>query len=463
MAEGIKKISENVIIDKRALVVTDPLVSDNDAISIGALWSDPAKKGLKIKTGRNAFSLLDASSVLEVGSVITNLLADKCVTNIKVADSAINDRTLENNSVTEPKIKNLNVTEPKLADRCVTRIKIKELNVYNEHIAEATLTGNKFADKTLTGDKIADKTINNINLADSSVNDRTLAEKCLFERHFNDLCIPHRAYQSQSVYGDVIKNAGIESIHMAINSVNTDALMNGSVTGDKLAEASVFNKHLTKECVENANLAINSVNEKNMFDQSVSTRVVKNKSITKDKLADDVVNLIGDPVVYDSNNDVTLRKDLTVPGNINAKGTITAAKVFNATFMDIAEGYEPDKDTVYVPGDIVQVNEEGKLIKAINSSHFPIVGIVSDEYAACYGATEEELTNKTKIAVGLIGKVHVNVVGPVKLGDRIALAKDGMGASYEGNNLMEDQIIGKALESNDKTELKKVLCLIYPR
>lgn len=37
MAEGIKKISENVIIDKRALVVTDYSVADNTAINIGAL------------------------------------------------------------------------------------------------------------------------------------------------------------------------------------------------------------------------------------------------------------------------------------------------------------------------------------------------------------------------------------------------------------------------------------------
>ena len=37
MAEGIKKISENVVIEKRALVVTDPSVIDNDAISVGTL------------------------------------------------------------------------------------------------------------------------------------------------------------------------------------------------------------------------------------------------------------------------------------------------------------------------------------------------------------------------------------------------------------------------------------------
>lgn len=37
MAEGIKKLSENVVIDKRAFLITDPLETDNDAISVGAL------------------------------------------------------------------------------------------------------------------------------------------------------------------------------------------------------------------------------------------------------------------------------------------------------------------------------------------------------------------------------------------------------------------------------------------
>lgn len=37
MAEGIKKISENVIINNRALIVTSPSVADNTAISVGAI------------------------------------------------------------------------------------------------------------------------------------------------------------------------------------------------------------------------------------------------------------------------------------------------------------------------------------------------------------------------------------------------------------------------------------------
>lgn len=130
--------------------------------------------------------------------------------------------------------------------------------------------------------------------------------------------------------------------------------------------------------------------------------------------------------------------------------------------MDIAEAYEPKEGEVYIPGDIVQVDENGQLVKAGPELDYPIVGVVSEEYAACYGATDEEIKENKKIPVGLIGKVHVNVVGPVKLGDKIALAKSGLGASLTYNNLCKYNVIGKALESNDNTEVKKILCLIYP-
>lgn len=391
------------------------------------------------------------------------MLADKSVTNIKVDDNAINERTLENLSVTEPKLNNLCVTEPKLANQSVSSTKVKDSNILNKHVKNNELEGVKFKDKTIRGIKIADKTLEGINFNDNTIDARILKDRCLIGRHFSEYCIPHSAYQIESVYGNVLKDAGIENRHLAINSINTNQLMNGCVTEPKVANKAIKNKHLDIDSVDGNNLVTGAVKEKHYSDLSIPTTAYKDKSITKVKLNDEVINLIGDPVQYDSNNDVELRKNLKVNGNAEVVGTLTALKVYNSTFMDIAEAYEPAKDVVFIPGDIVQVNDEGLLVKGDPNSHFPIVGTVSSEYASCYGATEEELEKGTKVAVGLIGKVHVNVVGPVKNGDKIALAKDGLGASFNYNNLIKDNIIGKALESNDSVETKKVLCLIYPR
>ena len=463
MAEGIKKISENVIIDKRALIVTDPLVADNTAISIGAIWSDPTNKSIKLKVGANSFSLLDASKTFISGSVTSSLLADKCITTLKIADKAITEPKLADTAVSNRTIVNGAVTESKIGTSAVTSSKIKDSNILNKHYADLSITNNKIAEKTIEGSKIADKTIGSNQINDNAIIERAIANKAIKERHYGDKSIPSTAFQIGSVYGNIIKTNGITSTHLADNSVVTRTIANGAVDKTKIADKSIYNIHLSDSCVGSTNIEVNAILTKHINDSALTTSKYAKKSITKDKLADDVINLIGDPVVYDENNNVTLRNNLNVNGSVKVIGTLTAEKVYNSVFMDLAEAYDPNPEEVFNPGDIVQVNEDGKLTRAVSSSHFPIVGIVSDEYAACYGATEEELEEGAKIPVGLIGKIHVNVVGAVKLGDKIALIKDGVGASCSTNNLLEDNIIGKALESNNEIGLKKVLCLVYPR
>lgn len=463
MAEGIKKISENVIIPKRALVVTDPLVPDNDAISVGCLWTDSTLKGLKLKVSRNSFSLLDASQTLLDGSILTNLLKDGCVTNLKLSVNSVSEEKLCDASVTTLKIKDKAVTEQKISENAITESKIKNGAVSSLKILDNAIIESKIANEAVTTSKIADKTITAIKLADSSIINRVIANNAIEERNYSDSSISNSKLQDGCVFGSKIKNKSITSLHLNVNAVVTETIANGAVTSLKIADLSIVNNHLAENCVDSKNIINNAITTSKINNLSVTSEKIANKTITKEKLASDVIDLIGDPVTYDIDNNVELRKNLNVNGDINATGIITANKVYNSTFMDLAEAYEPDENTVYIPGDIVQVNEEGKIVKASSSSQFPIVGVVSDEYAACYGATKEELEAKTKIAVGLIGKVHVNVIGPVKLGDKIAVAIDGAGASAKINNLSDDNVIGKALESNDKMGIKKVLCLIYPR
>ena len=462
MAEGIKKISENVIINKRALIVTDPSVTDNEAISIGALWTDPILKGLKIKTANNSLSLLDASQSFLDSSITSNLLADKCIIESKIADNAITNRTILDNTINGTKILNNAITENKLANNSVISSKIKDKNILTNHIADGAITSIKLANNSVTTDKINNMAITKDKLANNSVTEDILASRTIDTRHFKDRCITNQVLALNSVDSNIITNKGIASKNIGDKQIVTRTIANGAIVKDHIVSNSIATEHIINKSVTNDKLADDSVSTNNIIDKSITTNKIVDRSITKDKLATDVINIIGDPVLYEADDNVILRKGLTVNENINVTGDITANRVYNAVFMDIAEAYIPNEDEVFIPGDIVQVNDEGLLIRAINSSSFPIVGVVSDEYATCYGATDKELEDRDKIAVGMIGKVHVNVIGPVNVGDYIALAKDGMGASYKDNNLLKEHIIGKALETNTNNDLKKVLCLIYP-
>ena len=108
------------------------------------------------------------------------------------------------------------------------------------------------------------------------------------------------------------------------------------------------------------------------------------------------------------------------------------------------------------------MNKKSPIGNKANAFDQCIVGVISDEFANCLGATIEEIEKGWKVAVGTVGKVHVNVRGPVKLGQKIQVvgADSGIGnATWTGVSS-----IGKALESVDcgLNEINKVLFQIRP-
>ena len=125
-------------------------------------------------------------------------------------------------------------------------------------------------------------------------------------------------------------------------------------------------------------------------------------------------------------------------------------------YADLAEGYVPGEELQ--PGDIVEYREDGKVYKAEYNVPGVVVGIVSDEYAACYGATEEEIKSGEKVAVGLVGRLHVNVTGPTVIGQDIMVSyrDKGLGEALFGFG----HKIGKVLETTEEKGIHKVLCLI---
>lgn len=466
MAEGIKKISENVTVENRALVITNPSVADNDAISIGALQSNPTERGLRLKTSKGVYSLFDATKILESLSITNSLLGIKCVTKDKISENAVGTEQLEDGSVTELKLGNDSVTRNKIKNGEVIQGKLGVDAVLNINLKNECVTNEKILNNTIQNNKLYDYTITNKKIAQGTIDTGCLAPNAVTNVKILDNTIENSKYKQYSIYGDKIANNAIKNIHLDVNSVNTVNILNGAINSDKIGEKQIFEKHIEDLQIIDRHIHPGAVTEIKIHDGAVSSNKIKDKSVNLLKLSDDVLDLIGDPVQYDQDNNVELRNNLKVKGNVVADGTISASKIYNAVFMDLAEAYEPAPNVTFVPGDIVEVREDGLLYKADSIStnkDKAIVGVVSNEYAQCFGATEEELENNKKIAVGMIGKVHVNVVGPVKIGEYIGACKDGIGVSENVDlSLSNKHIIGKALETNKSNEPKKVLCLIFP-
>ncbi|MGL5507072.1 MAG: hypothetical protein ACRDB0_04135, partial [Paraclostridium sp.] len=157
MSQGIKKISENVIIDGRALTLTNGSINDNGVIPVGSLRCNTVTKGLEYKASLNTFSKFDALGLLIDGSIIERLLAT--------------------NSVVTNKIKDLNVTTQKLADLSVITSKLDNNSVTEIKLANAAVTENKVKDFSITNSKLADRSVNNIKIALKGIEEENYADK----------------------------------------------------------------------------------------------------------------------------------------------------------------------------------------------------------------------------------------------------------------------------------------------
>lgn len=463
--DGIKKISENVIRNGRALTLVNTSIKDYDGIPSGSIRTASERKGLEYKVSLNSWSKFAGDGILLDGTITTNLLANKCVTNPKIADNAVDRRTILNLEVVTEKLANLSVTEPKLGPESVSTSKIKNLNVTEEKLNNASVTEHKIKDLNVTTSKLGNSSVTELKLANLSVSTSKYQNQSIINSKIAINTIENDRYKDQSIYGNKIKLLGIETKHLANRSVSsiklalgaviTESIGNKQVTGDKIADKTVGNIHL----------AFNSISTNNLIDKSVTTNKINDNAITEIKLDPALRAKLKDAVIHDINGHAQVRKAMTVgTGKYSAtsgeyamavNGNLIADRVFNGVYQDIAEAYVPGEELV--PGDVVELREDGLVYKA-NIKSKCIVGIISNQYANCLGATQEELELGEKVAVGLIGKVPVKVRGSIELGEWI-MPDDNGTASV---TFIKGNAIGKALESNFDEGIKEVLCLIYP-
>lgn len=471
MADGIRKISENVIRPGRALTLTNTNIADYEGIPSGSLRTVSSSKGLQYKISNNNWSKFMAEGILELGSITTSLLANKCVTNAKIGDSAIDSRTLKDSSVTEIKVKDLNITNSKIANLAITASKLD-----NNSVTEPKISNNAVSERTIqanavTTSKINNRAITESKIANNAVTNYQIAKDAVKTPNILDLSVTFEKIDNGAVYGAKIPDAGIDHMHLRSNAVTTAKVADGAITGGatnsgtgKIAQKTITSYNIADKSISSINLADRSVTGTKIEDLAVSSKHIANEAIIKQKLHSSIQTTIDNAVVHDSTGHAKIKKSLSIGSNpkagyaLSVDGDILANKVYNAVYMDIAEGYIPGEDLT--PGDIVCIKEDGKVYKADLSSKC-IVGVISNQYAACFGATPEELKNNTKVPVGLIGKVYVKVKGFANLGQYITLGNEkGVGVASSS----KEASIGKVLEikNTDENNISEVLCLIFP-
>ena len=140
-----------------------------------------------------------------------------------------------------------------------------------------------------------------------------------------------------------------------------------------------------------------------------------------------------------------------VNGGANAVGNIgSSSRYFNTVFAqattalyaDLAECYTTDAD--YKPGTVVMFGGTEEVTLCDQDACPEVAGVISDNPAYKMNAG---LESKHVAVVALVGRVPVQVEGPVKAGAMMVSAGNGR-ARAEANPAM-GTVIGKAIQSSD--------------
>ena len=421
MALGIKKITESVVEDDRSLIMLGKLsgdnveFDDNKAVPVGAIISDAKITGnkatLRVKSDENKQVRIDAHTTLAPLSIQHNELNKDSVITDKIKDLAVTDKKLAKDSVITVKIKDLAVVESKLGPSSVTESKIMNGAVTEPKIHDNAVTTPKIKNDNVTRDKLSPALRNELDGLRKSITD--------LNNRFN-------SHVTES-------NKKFDQLFNKVAQLDNDIRILRSDMDRKLQELETKMKSHVESVVNQYNLK-NAVTHYN-YD------IIGNKVSGK---------YLSTPL-----------SDISCSGNITCSGDINGKRVYFMTYQDLAEAYIPGE--ALEAGDIVAIHNDGKVYKA-EAMNDCVVGVISNEFANCLGASKEELFNGSKVAVGMIGKVHVKVKGPIKLGQYIGISLSDSGVGCGLGMAVESKGIGKALEEYDCDfdEIHEVLVQIRP-
>ncbi len=141
---------------------------------------------------------------------------------------------------------------------------------------------------------------------------------------------------------------------------------------------------------------------------------------------------------------LTTGSDATA-GTIQGTWTLTGASKLQATYADLAEYYEGDRE--YEPGTVLVFGGDKEVTTTTFRDDTRAAGVVTTDPAYVMNSEQKGI----KVCIALAGRVPCKVVGRVKKGDLLTTASTP-GYAVKATDPKLGSIIGKALENKDYGE-----------
>jgi hypothetical protein len=146
-------------------------------------------------------------------------------------------------------------------------------------------------------------------------------------------------------------------------------------------------------------------------------------------------------------------------GNIGSSGSYfnqIFAQATTALYADVAERFAADD--VYTPGTVVELGGSAEITKVKTDGSNAVFGVISTRPAFTMNGGAGE--NDTHPPVAMTGRVPVRVTGPVRKGDRLISAGDGIARAAAPEEATAFNVIGRALVNKTDAGLGTVEAIV---
>jgi hypothetical protein len=134
-----------------------------------------------------------------------------------------------------------------------------------------------------------------------------------------------------------------------------------------------------------------------------------------------------------------------LPGSITGIWTLNGASTLQATYADLAEYYEGDKE--YEPGTVLVFGGDKEITETVQMNDTRLAGVVTTNPAYVMNQDQQGI----KVCLALAGRVPCKVIGRVKKGDMLTTSATP-GYAVRATSPTLGAIIGKAIEDKDYGE-----------
>lgn len=413
MADGVKKVNESILKDGRVIGITKDIKASK--FDGGTLFIHPSDGILKYNnvdgSGTKSWKRFSPSKIFDDNSITRNLLVDNIINASKIENNAIINSKYANSSISYDKLMNNCVITEKIQDFAVTNMKISDFSIDKNKLGSNAVTTIKIEDLAVTSDKIGFKAINNNHIALATISNDRIANKTIDNTKIKDGTIITSLLSNASITDAKIANSNIKSHHIGFSQVGTDHIINKSITSAKVADSAIKDNHFSENSINGNKIFNGSIETVKIADLAISNSKLANKCVDYSKLDNIVKAAIDDAIkVNGATGTAVVDGHMQVKGDLRATGNITGVKVFNPVFADVAEAYIPTIKNIPVGTPVALCKCGGLRVEPVNKNNWDLfLGFVSDNYAACYGATPKEILDGDKIAICLTGRIPVKL------------------------------------------------------